>query len=253
MAAYDLSRYDGVLAFGQAIRDVYARRGWARRAWVWHEAADVRVFAPLAAHDAPREGDLVWIGNWGDEERTEELVTFLLEPSRDLGLRTTIHGVRYPDHAKEKLAAHGVTYAGWLPNHRAPERFAKHLFTVHVPRRPYVKALPGIPTIRVFEALACGIPLVSAPWSDAENLFTPGEDFLVAKDGAAMRGHLRALRFDGAKRRALDQRGLRTNLAPHTCGHRVDELLAVASELLPRLRQEATVVPHGTPAVAASL
>ena len=31
--------------------------------------------------------------------------------------------------------------------------------TVHVPRRPYVKALPGIPTIRVFEALACGIPL----------------------------------------------------------------------------------------------
>ena len=43
--------------------------------------------------------------------------------------------------------------------------------TVHVPRRPYVDALPGIPTIRVFEALACGIPLVSAPWRDEEGLF----------------------------------------------------------------------------------
>jgi spore maturation protein CgeB len=40
--------------------------------------------------------------------------------------------------------------------------------------------LPGIPTIRVFEALACGIPLVSAPWDDSEHLFRPGEDFLVA-------------------------------------------------------------------------
>ena len=38
------------------------------------------------------------------------------------------------------------------------------------------KALPGIPTIRVFEALACGIPLVSAPWQDEEGLFRPGEE-----------------------------------------------------------------------------
>ena len=59
--------------------------------------------------------------------------------------------------------------------------------TVHVPREPYARALPGVPTIRVFEALACGIPLLSAPWEDAEHLFTPGRDFLVARDGAQMR------------------------------------------------------------------
>ena len=53
--------------------------------------------------------------------------------------------------------------------------------TVHVPRRPYVEALPGIPTIRVFEALACGIPLVSAPWADSEGLFPPGRLPLVAR------------------------------------------------------------------------
>ena len=55
----------------------------------------------------------------------------------------------------------------------------RHRVTVHVPRRPYAQALPGIPTIRVFEALACGIPLVSAPWDDVEGLFRPGEDFLI--------------------------------------------------------------------------
>ena len=61
------------------------------------------------------------------------------------------------------LARHGAHYRGWLANVRAPEVFARHLATVHVPRRYYAEQLPGIPTIRVFEALACGIPLVSRP------------------------------------------------------------------------------------------
>ncbi len=67
---------------------------------------------------------------------------------------------------------------------RPPSR--AHRVTVHVPRRPYVAALPGIPTIRPFEALACGIPLVCAPWTDEEGLFTAGSDFLVARDGDEM-------------------------------------------------------------------
>src|SRR5947209_18416877 len=48
MAAYDLSHYDGVLAFGKVLRDLYLQRGWAARAWTWHEAADARVFRPPA-------------------------------------------------------------------------------------------------------------------------------------------------------------------------------------------------------------
>ncbi|HEU5118500.1 MAG TPA: hypothetical protein VFT74_17960, partial [Isosphaeraceae bacterium] len=63
MAAYDLSHYDGVLAFGDVIRDLYLSRGWARRAWTWHEAADIQVFHPVGCDNS--EGDLVWIGNWG--------------------------------------------------------------------------------------------------------------------------------------------------------------------------------------------
>src|SRR4051794_39644729 len=73
---------------------------------------------------------------------------------------------------------------------------ARYRFTVHVPRRPYATALPGIPTIRIFEALACGIPLISAPWSDSEGLFQPGKDFLTAADGDEMRHQMRALLQD---------------------------------------------------------
>jgi len=228
MARYDLAHYDGVLAFGEVIRRLYLDRGWAERAWTWHEAADTRVFRPLGG--APR-GDLVWIGNWGDDERTRELEEFLLGPARRLKLRGSIHGVRYPRRARWGIRLSGLRYRGWLPNHRAPEAFAAHRVTVHVPRRPYVEALPGIPTIRPFEAMACGIPLVSAPWDDAEGLFRPGEDHLVARDGAEMRAHLRAVLADPALAAGLRAAGLETVAARHTCAHRVDELLAVAREL----------------------
>jgi spore maturation protein CgeB len=243
MAAYDLADYDGVLAFGDVIRDLYRREGWAARAWTWHEAADVRIFRPVRERGAegtgPYDGDLVWIGNWGDDERAAELQEFLLDPVRRLALRARVHGVRYPADALERLAAAGVDYAGWVANHEAPQVFARYRVTVHVPRRPYASALPGIPTIRIFEALACGIPLVSAPWDDAGGLFTPGEDFLVARNGREMAAHLSQLLADPAGAAALAAQGRRTILARHTCAHRVDELLAIDAGLQQASLQQA--------------
>jgi spore maturation protein CgeB len=226
---FDLSAYDGVLAYGDVIRQLYLERGWIDRAWTWHEAADVRVFHPVLGRE--RRGDVVWIGNWGDGERTTELRRFLLRPARALGLTGSAFGVRYPREAREEVAASGLVYRGWIANYRVPLVFAEHAVTVHVPRRPYAKKLPGIPTIRPFEALACGIPLVSAPWSDAENLFRPGVDYLVARTGNEMKAHLREVLADRALARSLAQHGLETIRKRHTCAHRVDELLAVAAEL----------------------
>ncbi len=228
MARFDLSRYDAVLAFGRVVRDIYLARRWARRAFTFHEAADVRRFRPLAAEPA---ADLVFVGNWGDEERSDELREFLLGPVRELGLSARVFGVRYPPHARAALASAGVSYGGWLPNHEAPRALARHRVTVHVPRRPYARALPGIPTIRPFEALACGTPLVCAPWDDAEGLFRRGKDHLVARDGAEMRRHLRAVLDEPGLARSLAEEGLATIRARHTCGHRVDELLAILREL----------------------
>jgi len=229
MEAYDLSAYDGVLAFGETLSEVYRQRGWGNRVWTWHEAADVRRFHP-PMQEAKRHG-LVWIGNWGDGERTHELQEFLFHPSEMAGLKLDIYGVRYPPEAIQILQRHGGHYNGWAPNAAAPEIFARHLATVHVPRRYYSTILPGIPTIRVFEALACGIPLVSAPWDDAEHLFRPGEDYLVARNGEEMTRHLEAIEADPDLRRALAASGLETILARHTCAHRVDELLSIVASL----------------------
>ena len=74
---------------------------------------------------------------------------------------------------------------------------------------------------------SCGIPLVCAPWEDCEGLFTPGEDYLIARDGEAMRHHLAALRADPDFAGALAEQGRATVIARHSCAHRVDELLAI--------------------------
>jgi spore maturation protein CgeB len=227
MERYDLSGYDAVLAYGQVIANLYLERG--ARAWTWHEAADTRIFMPLPAIE--KRGDLVFVGNWGDDERSDELREFLLRPSRKLHLRGSVFGVRYPQEAIRAVEKSGLRYRGWVANFRVPEIFAEHTATVHVPRRPYREELPGIPTIRPFEALACGIPLVSAPWDDVEGLFTPGEDFLVARDGREMQQHLRLLVHDEQAVRALAQHGLETIRTRHTCAHRVDELLSICAQL----------------------
>jgi spore maturation protein CgeB len=230
MAAYDLSGYDGVLAYGGVIRDLYIANGWAKAAWTWHEAADTRVFRPI---NFRKTGDVVWVGNWGDGERTEELREFLIGPVKALGLKARVYGARYPLESLQELAAARIEYGGWLPNYRVPVIFAQYRVTVHIPRRPYARALPGIPTIRPFEAMACGIPLISAPWDDCEGLFRPGRDFLYARDANETITNLRTVLSDAEYAHTLAASGLETIHACHTCAHRAAELVARVAGLRP--------------------
>ncbi|GHD16448.1 glycosyltransferase [Tianweitania populi] len=225
----DLSGYDAVLAFGETLRERYLKAGWGRRVFTWHEAADDRLFKPHP--EVEKTEDLIWIGNWGDDERTAEIASFLTEPAARLKLKGTVRGVRYPESALKSLDKAGLSYGGWIANADVPIAFAQAKLTMHIPRRPYVESLPGIPTIRMFEALACGIPLISAPWNDAEGLFRAGKDFLFAENSAEMTEKIRKLLADPEQRAEISASGLETIRNRHTCRHRVDELLAILSGL----------------------
>ena len=235
MAKYQLADYDGVLAFGEVLAELYRRRGWAKRVRAWHEAADTAMFYPRPP--SAQDGDVVWIGNWGDEERSAELGAFLFEPVEALRLSVNIYGVRYPQTAIAALIARGISYRGWLANHMAPEVFGRHRATVHVPRRPYAEALRGIPTIRIFEALACGIPLISAPWPDVEGLF-PRDCYLTARNGEQMSRAITDVLHDRDLAHELVRNGLNAIAQRHTCAHRVRELLAILAALKLRRQRE---------------
>ena len=240
MASLDLGDYDGVLAQGSAIRDIYLSEGWARRAFTWHEAADIRVMRPLKKQEP--WGDLVFIGNWGDEKSTDDIPEFLIDPVRALDIKARVYGVRYPADALAALEEAGIEYGGWLPDFGIPNVYARFRVTIHIPPRPYVNALPGVPTARPFEALACGIPMVSAPWDDRDGLFTPGRDYLVAGCASEVKKCVRDILRNPALGSSLAAYGRRTIIERHTCSHRVDELLRIIDEEIlemPRVKKRA--------------
>jgi spore maturation protein CgeB len=226
---FPLHLFDGVLAFGEPITRIYRDGFGIPAAWTFHEAADIQNFHPM---ESRKDTDVLWVGNWGDNERTEELMEFLVQPATELpGRRFKVHGVRYPEVAVKTLQAAGIDYEGYLPNLSAPEAFSRSCVALHVPRREYANGLSGIPTIRVFEALACGAPLVCSPWSDVEQLFRPGQDYLVVADGEAMTRELERLLNDDGARRQLSESGLQTVRARHTCAHRAEQLEEICKEM----------------------
>lgn len=226
---FHLHLVDGVLAFGEAIRRIYRDGFGIPRVWTFHEAADTSVFHPK---DLPKETDVLWIGNWGDEERTRELREFLVEPAaKTNGLRVLVHGVRYPDAGLEMLREAGIEFRGYLPNISAASAYSQSLLSLHVPRRQYTNGLSGIPTIRVFEALACGAPLLCSPWTDAEDLFRPGEDYVIVQNGTEMAAKIKELLKDDRARRQIALSGLETIRTRHTCRHRAEQLMEICGEL----------------------
>lgn len=208
---------------------IYRKLFGIERVWVLHEAADTSVFHP---HDAEKTTDVVWVGNWGDEERSREIQDYLLRPAEELRcLSFTVYGVRYPDEGQTALRDAGIRFGGYLPNLDANSAYSRARLTLHIPRRQYTEALKGIPTIRVFEALACGTPLISAPWEDSEQLFREG-DLLFARNTNEMIAAMEKLLADPAEAEALASHGRETILARHTCAHRAAELTSICEGLL---------------------
>jgi spore maturation protein CgeB len=224
---FNLAGFDGVLAAGEVIKQTYLERGWTGRAWTWHEAVDTYAFTPHPG--AVRNGDIAWVGNRHNLGASQELGTLVLEPARRLGLSGVIHGERYPWRARLAIQRSGLRYGGPLAEHLVPVVWARHRFTVELPRLAH--ALPGIPPVRVFEALARGIPLICSPWDDAEALLTPRRDYLIARDQREMEAAMRSLNRDRAHAAELADQGRKTVLERHTCAHRVEELLAIVRSL----------------------
>ncbi len=82
IASFGVDRFDGVLAFGESLRRIYLERFGMSRVWTLHEAADTSRLQAGARH--AQDDDVVWVGNWGDGERSAEIRRFLLEPAAAL-------------------------------------------------------------------------------------------------------------------------------------------------------------------------
>ncbi|HUS14714.1 MAG TPA: glycosyltransferase [Chloroflexia bacterium] len=229
MRALGVEQYGAVLSFSPSITEIYQRDFGLPHVYTVHEAADAALFRPL---DRPKQQDVVFIGNWGDQDRNAQMRDYFLEPSAALpNLRFSLYGVRYDEAIRAQMRdPYHVDYRGWAANYHTPEIYAASKMSLHIPRQQYTTALYGTPTIRVFEVLACGLPLVSLPWSDTDHLFTVGEDYVVVDSPRAMTEAIAWLAGDAAARARIGAHARATILDRHTCMHRTRQILEIVRE-----------------------
>jgi spore maturation protein CgeB len=224
-----LESYSAILAYGPSIADIYRSALPGREVVVFHEGADTDLFRPL---DRVKRHDVLFIGNWGDEDRNETTIRYFIEPGREMSdLSFALFGVRYPDMVLQAIRQSGLHWGGWLANYSAPEAYAESKLTVHIPRKEYVEALHGTPTIRVFEALSCGLPLISAGWRDTAGMFEDGRDYVAVDNQAQMIEAIRWLVSDDVARSRIGEQGRARILERHTCRHRAEEFVDVVQRL----------------------
>lgn len=170
--------------------------------------------------------DLGYMGTYSDD-RQPSVRAFLLEAARQHPRgRFVVAGPQYPDTASWPA---NVTYQPHLPPAEHRRFYNAQRFTLNVTRQDMIRA-GWSPSVRLFEAAACGTPIVSDRWPGIESLLVPHQEILLVDRTADVLDILR--RCGDEERLRIAERARRRILAEHTAAHRAEEVEAHAVELL---------------------
>ncbi len=220
-----IPRFDLYLSFAggpilERLRDQFG----ARRPSPFYCSVDPQDYFPIPG--ATKRYDLGYLGTYSPD-RQPALERLLLEPARQWSEGTFyVAGAQYP---KSVHWPRNVEHT----EHLAPAKhrgFYNHQrFTLNITRADMV--LNGYsPSVRLFEAAACGVPIITDEWRGLEEFFTPGSEILVARSTRDVLGYLGEL--DGGELFQIASRARRRVLEHHTAEHRVRELEGHVRDLL---------------------
>jgi spore maturation protein CgeB len=218
-----IAGYDLYLSFtGGPTLGRLEREFGSPRARVLYCSVDPRLYAP---DPQPAAWDLGYMGTYSDD-RQPGVDRLLLQPARAWdGGRFIVAGPQYPAHIDWPG---NVQYQPHLPpaEHRA--FYNRQRFTLNITRADMVQA-GWSPSVRLFEAAACGTPIISDRWAGIETLLVPGREIVLADTAADVLAVLRDMTEDD--RMAMAERARRRILAEHTAAHRAAQLVGYALEL----------------------
>ena len=220
----DLLRgYDLYLSFtgGPTLQYLQTTLG-ARMARALYCSADPEVYRPDPG--VRPATDLGYLGTYSPD-RQPTVEALLCAPARAWPEgRFAVAGPMYPD---------GITWPGNVERveHLAPDRhrafYAGQRFTLNVTRADMIQRGYS-PSVRLFEAACCGVPIISDWWPGLDAFFTPGEEILIARNAGEVLLALRSMTED--RRRAVADAARARVLGAHTGDHRAAELEAYAAE-----------------------
>jgi spore maturation protein CgeB len=218
LPATGLGGFDTVLSYtgGKALHDLSALLG-ARRVAPLYGCVDPGVHAPC-----PPEGrlsaDLSYLGTYAIDRRAAFEKLFI-EPARQRpDARFALAGAQYP----QGLAfPPNVTHSAHVPPHEHATFYCSSALTLNITRE-VMKECGFCPSARLFEAAACGVPVVSDTWVGLEQFFEPNREILVAHDAD---GVLAALSLSPSARARVAERARARVLLEHTADRRADQML----------------------------
>ena len=176
-------------------------------------SVDPDAYRPL---DVPKKWDLSYLGTYSDD-RQPTLEKLLIEPARRLPqLSFVVAGPQYPGTIEWPANVERIDH---VPPADHPQFYAASRFTLNVTRADMIAA-GWSPSVRLFEAGACGVPVISDRWRGIEDVLEPGVEIILADDSDAA---VQALTSPGGSGRIGEAARARI-LAGHTAAHRAAEL-----------------------------
>jgi spore maturation protein CgeB len=212
-----LGGFDLVLSYtgGAALQALRTRLG-ARRTAPLYGHADPLVHRPVRS--GARRADLSYIGTYA-EDRQAALEALFIEPARRRpDKQFVLAGASYPT---DFPWTDNIWFKRHLPPSEHPDFFAASRLTLNVTRRD-MAAMGWAPSGRLFEAAACGTPVLSDDWAGLADFFEPGREILLAHGTEET---LDALDRSDAELAAVGRAARDRVLAEHTSDHRASELL----------------------------
>jgi spore maturation protein CgeB len=170
--------------------------------------------------------DLGYLGTYSDDRQptVERLLIDVAKRSRN---RTfVVAGPQYPGDIRWPRNVQRIEH---LPPSEHRRFYNAQRFALNVTREAMIRA-GWSPSVRLFEAAACGVPIISDRWEGLDELFAFGEEILIADSADDVLHYLR--RIDDDERRAIGARARERVLRDHTAAHRARELESYVSEAL---------------------
>jgi spore maturation protein CgeB len=187
----------------------------ARRAVALYCGVDPAGYFPVPA---PRRWALGYLGTYS-ADRQPGLEALLIEPARRRpDLAFVVAGAQFPDSIDWPDNVERIEH---VPPADHRDFYAAQDWTLNITRAD-MRAAGYSPSVRLFEATACAIPVISDLWDGLETVFRPGEGIIGASTAADV---LACLARPETGRRAIGKAGLRRTLAEHTAAHRAATLI----------------------------
>jgi spore maturation protein CgeB len=196
-------------------------REWgARRARVLYCSVDPARYQPAEVTTC---WDLGYIGTYSPD-RQPALERLLLAPARMLPqCRFVVAGPLYPPEVEWPANVQRIEH---LPPNAHPAFYSALRWTLNITRADMREA-GWSPSVRLFEAAACGAPILSDRWPGLETILCPGRELMVVR---ASEDVCRALEMSAKRRRAIAAAARERVLAAHSAAHRARELLGYIAE-----------------------